>query len=391
MSHEIEKPIDKVLSTKGVEWHGLADVVEVINRQTLIDQGLFPELKSSQVINFTGGNVLEALAAIGETVKKIGVKNEAKFEAFQAFASQFTTVDSHQTILADYTACRPDLVEAGLAIVPMGIPKQSYGMISNERLFNVLESALPDCKLVNAGTLRAGKVVFYSLDLGQVEYIGPRGDKFMQYLDCISSHDGTLGARFYDSGTRIVCMNTLKASLANRGNLDQVVYHTVNAESALNRVAVNLADIFAARVEYFNTLGYLDTVSISQDEAMYYMAALLTSWNVRDPADYSNELSAQAFNKCEEIREAFKMPGMGTAGANLYDLFNAVTYVYTWGSGTGKNTGKADKFLKSMDGTPNEIKNFALNFLQSDSETLGAHLARGEKLYKEYAAAKSAK
>lgn len=384
MSHQIEQPIDIVLSTLSEEWHGLATVVESIGREVLESHGLFFPIKKSQVVNWTGENSMQANLDILNEIKDSG-DIDAFLSAFADFQKNLVFVDTHQTVMADLTDVRPDLVASGVEThIPLAIPKTSYNIITNEKAFSVVERVFECAKIVNAGTLKGGKVFFLSLDIGEAEKVGPRGDKFMQYLDVITSHDGTLGTRFYDSGVRIVCMNTLQASLANAGGLDMRVYHTVGADKALDQVAVNLGDIFAQRSQYFTNLEYLDSVNITEDEVKSLVASFFTSWNIQNPAEYPAEISTNVFNRCEEITHLFRK-GQGNKGATLYDAFNGMTEYYTWGSGTGAKTSKPEKFLKSRDAmqTPNQFKEGFLNYLMGESSMLQEEIARGEKLVKD--------
>jgi hypothetical protein len=273
----------------------------------------------------------------------------------------------------------------------MAIPKKSYEIITNEQAFDTIARVFPTCNVTTAGTLRAGKVFFVSLDLdGQSEYIGPRGDKYRQFLDVITSHDGTLGCRVYDSGTRIVCMNTLQASLSGKGELDMVVYHSKNAVSALENVSVSLDSIFAARTSYFDSLGYLESVSRTPEQVRYITASFLNNRGLKKGGTPNSEISTQIFNKCEEVGNLFKV-GAGNLGATDYDFLNGVTECWTWGSGTGAKASKQDKFLSSRDGTAAEIKEEFYNFLLSGSDILERAAAEGEKLFKDKATALAAK
>lgn len=385
MSHCIEQPIDRVLSTTSTEWHGLAEIEEVINSDVLEQRGLFFPITKSQVINWKGENQMaDELSAISAMVKNAdNINSDVLQSALDSFRSNLVFVDTHQTVLADLTACRPDLVASGHAtVIPLHIPKSSYHIIDNRRVFETIERAFPECPIVTAGTLKGGKVFFASMDIGQRDYIGPRGDIFKQYLDAISSHDGTLGTRYYDSGTRIVCMNTLQMSLNNMGEFSSTVYHTAGAEKALDTVSVNIQQILSGRTEYFDSLGYLDTVSITPERAKALFAHFITSFDFDDVTDRPESLSTQAFNRTEEIAELFRN-GTGNRGANLYDLFNAVTECFTWGSGTGAKCDKQEKFIKSRDGRPAQVKEGFYNFLLSGPDELEAAFERGNKLFKE--------
>lgn len=389
MSHEIVLPYDQVLSTKGPEWHGLATVLEEINSAVLKERGLFFPISSSETLTFESDGeetVQAALQGVLDKCVQQGATKKQIESALSAFASRLHSVSSHRTIVANLSECRPDLVESGHdLILPLHIPRKSYGIITNEQAFNAVSRALPDFKIVTAGTLRENKLFFVSVDIGDALASGPRGDSFSQYLDIVTSHDGTHATSFFNSTVRIVCANTVRAALEAKGGLDAVVYHTKNAQANLDKVSVDLTHVFQARQEFFSTLEHLNTVSIDKERAAYLAAAFLSSWNIQDASDFPTEISTQTYNKAEEIQHLFQR-GKGNLGANLYDFYNAVTECYTSGTGTGKNRNSQEKFLASLDGTPNEIKQNVLGFLSRESAILDAEAARGEKLFKDKAA-----
>lgn len=377
--HLIEQPYDIILSIFGPEWHNLATVKEVIDEETMEKAGLFFNITKSQVVNWTGENDMqEAISALAELDK-----TSPEFATqFSAFMQSMVFVDSHKTVMADLS-CRADLIESGHPTsLPLAIPKKSYEIISHRQLFDTVKRVFDAPKIVTAGTLKACKVFFMSLDIGESVKYGPRKDEFRQYLDIITSHDGTLGARFYDSGTRIVCMNTLLASIGDSGELDMRVFHSSGAQAALNNVSIQLDEILSGRAAYFDSLGYLDTLPCDLMTAQYLTAAFFNSKQMDGDGNLPDILSTQMFNRCEEIGHLFKK-GQGNLGETMYDLFNGMTEYYTWGSGTGKKTTKQEKFLMSRDATatPNEDKNAFYNFLLSGD--FAEPLTRGEKLFKE--------
>lgn len=385
--HLIEKPFDIVLSIVGPEWHGLADVCETIDEETMEKVGLFFNITKSQVVNWTGENDMqEAISALSELDKA----SPEFAEQFKAFMQSMVFVDSHKTVMADLS-CRADLVEMGEETsLPLAIPKKSYEIISHRQLFDTVKRVFDAPKIVTAGTLKACKVFFMSLDIGESVKYGPRKDEFRQYLDVITSHDGTLGARFYDSGTRIVCMNTLLASIGDAGEMDMRVFHSSGAEKALQNVSIRLDDILSGRAQFFDSLGYLDTLPCDLVTAQYLAAAFYNSKQMDADGKLPDIISTQILNRCEEIGHLFQK-GQGNRGATMYDAFNAMTEFNTWGSGTGKKTTKQEKFLMSRDATatPNEDKNAFYNFLLSGD--FAEPLARGEKLFKEALNKKTAK
>jgi hypothetical protein len=385
MSHEIEKPIDQVFSISGTEWHGLAEHVQEITAPFLKARGVFFPIRQGTVLNSLtdGRSFKEITASIHAAIEA----NNLELVKSEITALGLAEIDTHKNVIADFSECRPDLVEAGMPHVPLHVTKTSYEVIPNSRVFEVVEKAF-DAPIVTAGTLQGGQVFFMSLDIGGRERSGPRGDVYSQFLDCITSHNGTLGTRFYDSTTRIVCMNTLRASLSSKGMLDFCVYHTKGADAALNKVSNDLTKVFQQRNEFFTTLELLDLQNCSTADARALFVAYTLEEARNANPDASDEISTQVYNRAEEIGSLF-VRGAGNRGATLYDAFQAVTDCFSNGIGAGKTATRDKKFLAGKFGRAAEIKEGYLPFLAQPADIIAGHIETGTKALASYAAMKA--
>jgi len=389
MSHEIIAPYDRTLSTVGSEWHGLAEQVEKITPELLKERGIFFPIKQGTVLNSLtdGVSFPEALAAVTAAIN--AGDNEGAKLALDALG--LAQISTHKNIIADLRGLRPDLEteEHAMGLVPLHVTKKSYEVISNERVYQVISEAFKDCPITSAGTLQALQVFFMSLDIGDNTRKGPRGETFMQNLNALTSHNGTLGTRFYDSCVRIVCMNTVRASLSSRGLLDFVVYHTKGADAALSKVSNDLSAVMNARNEYFNGLETLDTVSCDVATARNLFLAYTARMAEEKGADVSKfEISTQVYNRAEEIGTMF-VRGKGNRGANLYDAYNALTECFTHGVGAGKTATAEDKFTAGLFGTAADIKEGYLSFLLQPEDVRTALNEQGARLLATYAQRKA--
>jgi len=394
MSHEIILPIDRTLSTKGGEWHDLATHVETINEQVLRNNGLFFPIRQGTVLNAVKDSEKSFSAMLAEIRESIRAGETAN-----ALASLddigLAEIETHKNIIADFrNENRPELhvPEHGNGLVPLHVSRQTYEVISNEKVFQTVTKAFGGCPITSAGTLSAGQVFFMSMDIENPERVGPRGDKFMMHLNSLTSHNGTIGTRFFDSSVRVVCMNTVKASLSNRGILDFTVYHTKNAETALDKVSADMELIISERNAFFESLGILDTIScdVATARALYVAYTLQLAEQAANEAvnPANDDISTQVYNRAEEIGSLF-VRGKGNAGANLYDAWNALTDCFSNGIGAGKTATKDKKFMAGMFGTASDIKEGYLPFLLQPSDVIAGLVERGNRALNAYAARKA--
>lgn len=344
MSHCIEKPIDEVFSNAGVEWHGLATHVTAITDAEV--NRLCPiihEMPLSGTIN-------------GKQV----------------------TVPNYKALVADYSVCRPETAGTEFELVPLHIPKSGYGVINNCELYRALKDALKDvdAEVTTAGTLGAGKRCFFSVNLRGDSEMEINGDKFLAYLNFITSHDGTLAASAYDSTTRVVCQNTLNWSLEAAGDVGFKVYHTQGASAAVSRMGELLNAILAGRVVFKETMERLASVSVTAADAERIAAGYFVFGQSRGADKLSYELSTRTRNAIEGIAGLFAN-GIGNHGNTAYDLANGATQYWTSGDGTGKKASKLEKVAKGLFGTAAEHKQAFVSLLVGNR--LEAAKAAGEK------------
>lgn len=333
MSHGISK-YDVVFSVKSPEWHGLARVVESIGA---------PEIA---VANFP---IVEQTldCRLGDVV---------------------IPMPDYKVLIADLRH-REDLAVAD-QLVPLNIPKQGYTPISNLELYNQaveLCNAAGFMSITTMGTLEGCRKFFISLDTGDSElkvknHASGQVETVLSHINLINSHDSSLAGMIYDSMVRIVCMNTLRWSLASKGEAGGKVYHTRNAKLALDALVARIKDIIQGRTEYVHVMERLAETTVSREKGLNIVLAYLAT----DPAsgDQANKISARGFNTAEAIMDLYKN-GKGNVGKSMYDLLQGATDYWTNGDGTGKKTDRAAKVFKSEFGGAADHKNRFLDFIES--------------------------
>lgn len=327
MAHMIEKPWDEVYSIEGTEWHRIADHVPAIGEDQF-KRLAFSIIESPAVVQVDGRSV---------------------------------NLDDYKVLVADHRQCRDDLEEKD-QLVPLHIPKAGYKVIDNRRLIDLMTKSFADvgAKVTTAGTLERGKKFFISVDIGQSEMVINK-DRFRAYVSFVTSHDGEIAVNLYDSMTRIVCMNTLRGSMASKGEVSFKVFHTKNADAAIDNLGELFNSILKQRASLKEVMEYLATHACDANDALC-MAAGYFAITTDSP-----NLSTRTMNAAQEITTLFSR-GIGNQGRNLYDLLNGATEYWTSGDGVGKGakTTDAQRTYRAVMGTAAAHKETFLTYLAND-------------------------
>ena len=213
MSHEITN-IDSVLvpnHSKYAAWHGLETRVgDSIHLADVEEHGLHPQIVEGTV---TAG-----------------------------IAGQQVTLKDYKSLCA--------LTREG-DLHPLHISGNRYSVIQNRDVWKAMSTAFQgvdmDYKLTCVGTLCGLRRYFISVEVGDANGFSVNGDKFHGNINFVTSHDGSLAFRAYDSMIRIVCNNTLNWSVEGEKNLDFKVYHKGDAKVACNKLGTYLNDVLKGR------------------------------------------------------------------------------------------------------------------------------------------------
>lgn len=101
-------------------------------------------------------------------------------------------------------------------MAPLGVVGRSYTVVNNDALDEWGDALVDtaDAKYETAGSLRGGKVVFYSMELGHLEInVADQVDEAIKvYLLLTNTHDGSRSLEALITPVRVVCANTLNAA-----------------------------------------------------------------------------------------------------------------------------------------------------------------------------------
>lgn len=344
MAHKIEKPHDMVLSTEGTEWHKLATHLPAIG-DAEVSPMLFDIVESPALVMIDGVQ---------------------------------TALEDYKVLVADHRRVRSDLSGSD-ALVPLHIPKAGYKVISNREIWNVMQKSLRDldCKVTSVCTLERGKKFAISCDIGNSDLVINK-DKFKANLNFVTSHDGTMAMESFDSMIRIVCMNTFQWS-RNLAQDKFKVYHTKNAEFALDGLGDLLNAILKGRAELTQVMEYLASHKCEANDAL----AMAAGYFAITTDAKENKLSTRSLNAAREIAR-LAANGIGNLGKSLYDLANGATEYWTSGEGVGRTGSVASQVYRSQLGSAADHKRRFIGML-SDSDTRDTMTTRGREAVRQAA------
>ncbi len=326
MSHGINAT-DVMISTEGYSWHRLDRLVEKINEETA-SPTFFDIIESPLLVDIDGRSVPLA---------------------------------GYKSLVADHRLVRPDLAPED-QLIPLHIPRDGYKVIKNKDIFHAAEQAMKevDGKITSIMTLESGKKFAMTVNLGQ-DVLKVNNDEIHAHLNFVSSHDGSLNLKAYDSTIRIVCANTLRWSLEAAGEVGFTIRHTKNAEIALQNLPELVNNILKGRTNFKEVMEYLESCKVDSNEALAMAAGYFM---VESGAE---KLSTRSLNAATEIVNLYAN-GRGNKGQSLYDLANGATEYWTSGQGVGMKADMATKAYKSEYGMAADHKTRFVELLANEDE-----------------------
>ena len=132
----------------------------------------------------------------------------------------------------------------------LGLVGKDYTIVQNRNVFTFFDQIVGEGKAIyeTAGCLGNGGVIFITAKLPKQIVIG-NDSPIDNYLVLCSSHDGSMAITAYFTPVRVVCQNTLNASLNNNTNR-VYIKHTQNVKERF----VEAAQIMGIHSEYLDKL-----------------------------------------------------------------------------------------------------------------------------------------
>jgi len=343
MSHLIET-IDRTYSNKGKEWHGLATV-------PLTAAGC-------PVTSLTRDNISDILFPLAETT----LHGDGP--------------DGSRIPLPDNKLVCADLRHRGEGFAPLGIHGDKYLAIENTQIFEAVENALDGTAhtLTTAGTLDGCRRFYMTVQLSDAASLTPGNEAWKAFLCFVTSHDGSLALRAYDSGTRIVCNNTLMMSLGNKGSHSLRITHTRGNRRQLANFPNFLDSVLKGREKFAEAYSSLMARGIARADAFAGLVGMF--WQATGQPE---ALSSRAENAVAGINRAFER-GMGNKGQTFADLLNGFTEYYTSGEGCGVSAKPFERAIASQFGGQAEKKNqFFRDLVNNDGAAFADNITAGRE------------
>jgi phage/plasmid-like protein (TIGR03299 family) len=164
----------------------------------------------------------------------------------------------------------------------IGYASNTYVPIQPEYMFSWTDAVLgePHPGYESAGALKGGSVLFLTARLGEINILGS-GDRTRTYLTFMNSFDGSISAQAFLTGTRIVCMNTLKMSLGDKKSNTVKFRHTKNIESRLERTSQVMALALSTQADLQAKLESLAQRQLTKDLYMRVLDELFPGEKTR--------------------------------------------------------------------------------------------------------------
>jgi phage/plasmid-like protein (TIGR03299 family) len=245
---------------------------------------------------------------------------------------------------------------------PLGIVANRYRIVQNKDAFCFFDSIIDKGEAIfeTAGALGLGERIFITAKLP--EDMEVRGEKIEKYILLTNSHDGNSSIIAGFTPIRVVCNNTLQASLRNLDNKVSIA-HTASAESRLSEAArlMGIASKYMNEVNLiFEDMTKKKVSDVDIDE---FISNIFLTKKVKDDLekDPNTELSTRMKNIIEDVKEfTLYHPTQTTEAAyrTLWGLYNGVsgyfTHVKEYKSAEQKMydmnyNGAADKISKAFD------------------------------------------
>lgn len=334
MSHEITN-IDSVLvpdHSKYRAWHGLETRVgDTISISDVEEHGLHPQIVEGTV---TAG-----------------------------IAGQQVTLKDYKSLCA--------LTREG-DLHPLHISGNRYSVIQNRDVWKAMSTAFQgvdmDYKLTCVGTLCGLRRYFISVEVGDANGFSVNGDKFHGNINFVTSHDGSLAFRAYDSMIRIVCNNTLNWSVEGEKNLDFKVYHKGDAKVACNKLGTYLNEVLHGRSIFTEKMEQLAAFQVADTDIETVVAGYFIN-KAFERGEKLETFSTRTLNQVQGIADLARH-GRGNHGRNMYDVLNGATEFWTSGEGVGKTTTQGRRAFSSEFGTGSDRKaEFSRYLIKGDYET----------------------
>jgi len=208
----------------------------------------------------------------------------------------------------------------------LGNVGKRYEVLQNSEAFKPFDVMLDHgYTLETAGSIDCGKKVWILAKTPDEFQVGD--DKILDYVLLYTSHDGTSGNCFRDVFIRVVCNNTLQASLNGRKTFEYKLRHTQSIKDRIDELVKNIHKRKGNVLEAVNHMNRFLEVDMTPAMVDAYFEAVMPYLTNRDKESIP-ELGIYTKNKAKPVYEKLVdlfYNGKGNNGKTLWDAYNAIT------------------------------------------------------------------
>lgn len=262
----------------------------------------------------------------------------------------------------------------------LGVVGKDYHIIQNREAFSFFDAIVGGNNGIlyeTAGALGNGERIFITAKLPDYIRVGNGDDITEKYIFLTTSHDGSGSITAAFTPVRIVCQNTLNASLKNMSNVVRI-RHTAGAKQRLEDAhkVMGLASELSTELE--NTFNHWAKITVGDDEMkkLIQLALCPNKETLSHLQKGSFDELSTVFKNTVEDAFAYAMISenqqMKTTKGTLFGAYNAVTGYFQNVRNYKDNEAKLQSIVLGGTAQLKVQKAFDLceNFARSGEETL---------------------
>lgn len=215
----------------------------------------------------------------------------------------------------------------------LGVVGKDYQIVQNREAFSFFDSIVGGGKGIlfeTAGALGNGERIFITAKLPDYIRVGNGDDITEKYIFLTTSHDGSGSITAAFTPVRIVCQNTLNASLKNMSNVVRI-RHTAGAKQRLDDAhkVMGLANKLSQELE--STFNHWANIKVGDDEMkkLIQLALCPNKETLHHLQKGNSEELSTVFKNTVNDAFAYAMISesqqMNTSKGTLFGAYNAVT------------------------------------------------------------------
>jgi phage/plasmid-like protein (TIGR03299 family) len=298
-------------------------------------------------------------------------KNMTALEALELAGLNWDVIQE-PLFLADGTEITDRLANVRSDGGVVGTVSPTYQVIQNTEQAEFIDAvcgeggAYVEC----AGSLTGGKKVFWTIDASETTLDTSTEDVLKNKIIFTNSHDATSSFKAYFSTIRVVCQNTLTASLREiRGANHIKIQHSKNAHARMRQVI----GVLKAEKQFAHTFAEIANrlagIPVNQKD---YETILSKVFGNEEKAKSTREVNRIITSKaaCAKSLKT-ELDWFGKTSATAWDALNSVTYFtsHILSPRTSKIfTENEAVFNSTFDGSANKIQQKALDVVRQFAE-----------------------